>query len=102
MCVNAFHGYSHNYACQAVFHPSRMVGMGLEDFETMERIFSTSNQLAGITRHMSAYRRRVYIDMFFKQWDEDKYLNLGLMLYNNYVQALGIVDSEGKALADAM
>ncbi len=102
MCVNAFHGYSHNYACQAIFHPSRMIGMGIEDFETMERIFSSSNQLAGITRHMSAYRRRMYIDQFFKQWDEDKYVNLGVMLYNNYVQALRIIETESTTLAEAM
>ncbi|THG92889.1 hypothetical protein EW026_g8177, partial [Hermanssonia centrifuga] len=102
MCVNAFHGYSHNFACQTVFHPSRIIGMGLEDLETMERIFSSSNQLAAVTCHASAYRRRNFIDLFFKQWDDDKYLNLGTMLYNNYVQALTIIQGEGVAMREAM
>ena len=34
------------------------------------------------------------IDAFFKQWDEDKYLNIGTMLLNNYIQALSIVATE--------
>lgn len=76
--------------------------MGLEDLETLERVFSSSNQLAPITRYASAYHRRLFIDMFFKQWDSDKYQNLGLMLYNNYVQALEILDTEQAALDEAM
>ena len=40
--------------------------------------------------------------MFFKQWDSNKYQNLGLMLYNNYVQALEILDTEQAALDEAM
>lgn len=83
-CVNAFHGFAHNYACQCQNHPHGIVGMGIEDLETLERIFSFSNQVAIVTRYASAYHRRVFIDLFFKQWDSDKYQNLGLMLYNNY------------------
>lgn len=56
-CVNAFHGYSHNYQCQLKNHPSIIEGVGLEDFETMEQIFSASNQLASITRYASPYHR---------------------------------------------
>jgi hypothetical protein len=40
--------------------------------------------------------------MFFKQWDEEKYLNLGTMLYNNYVQAITIIEDESHALVEAM
>ena len=83
-CVNVFHRFAHNYACQCQNHPHGIVGMGIEDLETLERIFSFSNQLAAVTRYASAYRRQVFIDLFFKQWDEEKYQNLGLMLYNNY------------------
>lgn len=69
--------------------------MGLEDLETLERLFSASNQLASLTRYMSPYRRRVFIDMFFQQWDRDKYQNLATFLHNNYLQALKIVEEEG-------
>ena len=68
----------------------------------MERIFSGSNQLASITRYASAYRRRLYIDMYFRQWDEDRYLNLATWLTNNYVQALNIIHENEVALEDAM
>ena len=43
-CVNAFHGYSHNFACQTRNHPNVIDGVGIEDLETMERIYSSSNQ----------------------------------------------------------
>lgn len=100
-CVNAFHGYSHNYACQCKNHPNNITGMGLEDLETLERVFSSSNALAAVTRHASAYRRRLYIEMHFKQWDEDKYSNLATMLRNNYHQALDIIKNDGRAVEEA-
>ncbi|KAI0069613.1 hypothetical protein K474DRAFT_1608419, partial [Panus rudis PR-1116 ss-1] len=101
-CVNAFHGYSHGYDCQRRYHPSVIPGMGLEDLETLERVFSASNQLAPIIRHASAYRRRLLIDQFFIQWDADKYANLAQMLYDNYVQALEIVNTGSIAVKEAM
>ena len=101
-CTNAFHGMAHNYACQVENHPNVIVGMGLEDLETLERIFSASNALAPIIRYASAFRRRMLIDLFFQHWNYEKYMNTGLMLYNNYVQASKILDSDSYALADAM
>jgi hypothetical protein len=68
----------------------------------MERIFSVSNAVAAVTRYSTAYRRRVFIDMFFRQWDEEKYLNLATMLYNNYDQALEIIKNESVALTDTL
>ena len=100
-CVNAFHGYSHNYKCQCKNHPNNIAGMGLEDLETLERVFSLSNTLAAVTRHASAYRRRLYIEMHFAQWNEDKYCNLATMLRNNYHQALDIIKKDGRAVEEA-
>jgi len=100
--VNAFHGYTHNWACQKENHPNVVKGLGLEDLETLERIFSASNAVAAVTRHATAYRRGVFIDMFFRQWDDEKYLNLATMLYNNYCQALDIIQSESIALKDTL
>ncbi|KAJ3870457.1 hypothetical protein F5051DRAFT_447676, partial [Lentinula edodes] len=96
-CVNAFHGYSHNGTCQQKYHPLSIRGTGLEDLETLERFFSSSNQLASITHYMSSYRRRVFIDMFLQQWDREKYHNLATMLHNNYIQALNILQNEEPA-----
>ncbi|KAF9054922.1 hypothetical protein BDP27DRAFT_1242445 [Rhodocollybia butyracea] len=93
-CVNAFHGYAHCALCQQIYHPLNICGMGLEDLETLERLFSSSNQLASITRYMSPYRRRVFIDLFLQQWDREKYQNLATMLHNNYVQALDVLEYE--------
>lgn len=101
-CVNAFHGCSHNYWCQLNHHPNVIDGMGLEDLETLERIFSSSNQLASTTRYSSAYRRRLAIDQYFQQWDADKYSNISLMLYNNLIQAQKILQSDAEAMEEAM
>ncbi|THU95263.1 hypothetical protein K435DRAFT_819798 [Dendrothele bispora CBS 962.96] len=100
-CVNAFHGYSHNFLCQLLFHPLNIPGLGLEDLETLERIFSASNQLASITRYATAYRR-VLIDLFFRQWDEEKYQNLATMLQNNYMQALNTIERDGQDLEEGL
>ncbi len=102
LCVNAFHGYSHAHSCQLYHHPNVIPGMGIEDLETMERIFSISNQLAPIIRYTTAYRRRVLIDMHFQQWDHDRYLALGAFLRNNFVQALAIIDDQERSVADLL
>ncbi len=101
-CVNSFHGYSHSYKCQVKYHPNRIVGMGLEDLETMERIFSASNQLASVTRYASPYRRRMLIALYFEHWDDEKYANLGQMLYNNYRQALEIIKEKTPVMQEAL
>ncbi|KAF8170782.1 hypothetical protein BJ912DRAFT_860927 [Pholiota molesta] len=101
-CPNAFHGYSHNYLCQARNHPNIIEGIGLEDLEVMECVFSASNQLASVTRYASAYRRRLLIDQYVRQWDAEKYENLATFLYNNYKQALKIIREDSIAFEHAM
>lgn len=101
ICVNAFHGYTHSYACQLVNHPNVLPGVGLEDFETLERVFSPSNQLAPITCYSTPYHRRQLIDDYFRQWDAEKYANTGLFLLNNYKQALDIIRRGSLELAEA-
>ncbi|KAI0753042.1 hypothetical protein C8Q80DRAFT_1342386 [Daedaleopsis nitida] len=102
VCVNAFHGYSHSYPCQLHNHPNVIPGMGLEDLETLERVFSASNQLASVTRYASAYRRSLLIHTYFRQWDEDKYTNQGLFLYNNCAQALDIIKTKRPVLEESL
>lgn len=101
-CTNSFHGNAHNYACQIENHPNVIEGMGLEDLETLERVFSASNHVASITRYASPFRRRVFIDLFFRQWNDEKYVNTGVMHYNNYNQALKIISTKTRSLADNM
>ncbi|EIW73883.1 hypothetical protein CONPUDRAFT_68205 [Coniophora puteana RWD-64-598 SS2] len=100
MIVDAFHGYAHDYKCQVNNHPLRITGAGLEDFETIERIFSACNALAAVIRYASPYRRHMFLELFFQQWDEEKYQNLGTMLLNNYKQALAIIDAESLKLEE--
>ncbi|KAI9068752.1 hypothetical protein FKP32DRAFT_1671949 [Trametes sanguinea] len=87
---------------KVAFHPNNITGMGLEDLEGLERIFSSSNQLAPIIHYVSHYRRTSLINLFFHQWDDEKYAHLGLMLYKNLVQALRIVHEQGPILEKAL
>ena len=97
-CVPAFHAYSHNHACQLLYHPYNIAGMGIEDVETLERVFSGSNILAPITCYMSPFRRRLFIEAYLRQWDEDKKLNTGTFILGNYTQALEILEQETAVL----
>ena len=76
--------------------------MGLEDLETMERLFSASNALAPVIRYASKYRRRLFLQLFMEQYDEDKYSNIAIMLKNNYRQALGIIKESEPLLDDLL
>jgi hypothetical protein len=67
-----------------------------------KHIFSASNALAPIIHYASAYNWHVSLNMFFKQWDTKKYLNLATMIYNNYCQALHIIKHETVMLTEAM
>ncbi|KAH7918582.1 hypothetical protein BV22DRAFT_1024367 [Leucogyrophana mollusca] len=89
--VNAFHGHTHNRLCQLHFLPLYLLGLGIEDFETCERIFSASNAVARLIRHTSYFHYLQFLDLHFLQWDQDRYADLSRFIYNNYVQALGII-----------
>ncbi|KAG1810323.1 uncharacterized protein HD556DRAFT_1209619, partial [Suillus plorans] len=102
LCVGSFHGFAHNYICQTQHHPLGIEGAGLEDFGATEHIFSALNTLAPVIHYASSYHHHVFLDLFFAQWDEEKYMNLGTMLLNNYCQALHIISTDTLALREAM
>ncbi|KAG1892237.1 hypothetical protein F4604DRAFT_1875645 [Suillus subluteus] len=98
--VNSFHGHAHNRRCQLQFHPLYQDGLGLEDLETCERVFSASNAVAPVVRHASYFHWLQFIDLHFQQWDSDRYLELSKFLYNNYKQALAIIDDLSPAVEE--
>ncbi|KAG1745399.1 uncharacterized protein EDB91DRAFT_1049934, partial [Suillus paluster] len=98
--VNLFHGHAHNRRCQLQFHPLYQHGLGLEDLEMCERIFSGSNAVAPVIRHTSYFHWLQFIDLHFQQWDSDRYLELSTFLYNNYQQALAIIDDLSPAVEE--
>ena len=107
MVVPAFHGHAHNRLCQLEYHIQMSSGFGLEDLETCEHVFASSNMVARLTRHATPFHRRQFIDMHFQHWDEEKYQSLGAVqsgvgytcltlvpghfFLNNYKQALRII-----------
>lgn len=80
--VNAFHGYAHNRLCQTMFHILYRQGCGIEDLETMERIFSASNNVARTIRYASEFHWMQALDLHFRQWDEEKYFELSTFIYS--------------------
>ena len=76
LAVNAFHSHAHNRKCQLKNHPLYLHGFGLEDLETCELIFSSSNAMAPLIQHVSHFHYVQSLDLHFDQWDMDKYLEL--------------------------
>lgn len=85
-----------------------MDGFSIEDLEVMEQIFSASNGVARTIRYATKYHWMQALDLHFRQWDEEKYLEislylqsiicgvyqhfLGKFIYNNYKQCLSMID----------
>ncbi|KIM57629.1 hypothetical protein SCLCIDRAFT_57162, partial [Scleroderma citrinum Foug A] len=93
LVVNAFHGHAHNRMCQLQYHPLYLPGTGLEDFETCEHVFSSSNATAGLICHASHFHYVQSLELHFSQWDADRYAELSRFLLNNYKQALRIISA---------
>ncbi|KAJ7237599.1 hypothetical protein C8J57DRAFT_1087371 [Mycena rebaudengoi] len=93
--VGAFHGHAHNRKCQLEYLANYVPGMGLEDLEGCERLFSKSNTLARSVRYASVFHRRQTIATWLAHHDTfETYANLSKFLVNNYYQAITILDTE--------
>lgn len=79
--VNAFHGWAHNRLCQLQYHPLYRKGLGLEDLETLERVFSSSNTVARTVRHATQFHWLQAMDLHYRQWDEEKYQELSAYIF---------------------
>ncbi|KAI6146575.1 hypothetical protein EDD17DRAFT_1781197 [Pisolithus thermaeus] len=94
--VLAFHGYAHHCLCQLCFLARYVDGMGLEDLEGCEHLFSKTNGLVSAVHYASAFHHHQAIAGYIAHNDEHEvYLNLTTMIFNNYRQALHIIQ-EGK------
>ncbi|KAF6742282.1 hypothetical protein DFP72DRAFT_830692 [Ephemerocybe angulata] len=93
--VGAFHGHAHNRLCQLSNLALYVEGMGLEDLEGCERMFSKSNQLAPSLRYASGFHREQKIEQYFKHMDSHETIaNLSKFLIDNYNQALEILSEQ--------
>ncbi|KAJ7712023.1 hypothetical protein B0H14DRAFT_3099266 [Mycena olivaceomarginata] len=93
--VGSFHGHVHNRLCQLLFLATYVEGLGFEDLEGCEGYFSRSNGLAKSVRYASKFHQRQEITTFMKQIDDlEVYTNLSKLLYDNYRQALKILQTE--------
>lgn len=75
--VPAWHGWSHNRLCQTSHHPLYVEGTGIEDSEGTERLWAWTNLAARPLRNSTPFHRHQGLEMAFRQWNKDKYLNLG-------------------------
>ncbi|KAI6100661.1 hypothetical protein EV401DRAFT_1877468, partial [Pisolithus croceorrhizus] len=105
--VPAFHGYAHCCLCQLRFLARYVDGLGLEDLEGCERMFSKTNGLASAVHYASTFHRHQAIagytasisQFFFRKYTEKMERRdtlLSTMILNNYKQAICIV-REGKS-----
>jgi hypothetical protein len=78
--VNAFHGHAHNHLCQLCHHLLYQLGIGLEDLETCECIFTGSNSVTHLIHHASYFHWLQFLELHFQQWDKDRYAELSKSL----------------------
>ncbi|KAJ7315569.1 hypothetical protein DFH08DRAFT_617712, partial [Mycena albidolilacea] len=72
-----------------------VLGLGLKDLEGAKRLFSRSNGLSRSVRYASVFHRRQTIRTYFAHLDTfETYANLSTFLFNNYKQAIKILDTE--------
>ncbi|KAG2059485.1 hypothetical protein BDR06DRAFT_979976 [Suillus hirtellus] len=90
--INAFHGHAHNHQCQIQYHLLYQEDLGIEDLETCKQIFSAFNAVAPVICHASYFHWLQFIKLHFDKWDLDKYSKLSKFIYNNYKQALHIIN----------
>ncbi|KIK20520.1 hypothetical protein PISMIDRAFT_58309, partial [Pisolithus microcarpus 441] len=101
--VLAFHGYAHCHLCQLCFLARYVDGLGLEDLEGCERTFSKTNRLASAVRYASSFHCCQAIAGYVVHNDEHNvYQNLTTMIFNNYKQALWIIEEGKKMLPHIM
>ncbi|KAG0702024.1 hypothetical protein DFH29DRAFT_999672 [Suillus ampliporus] len=98
--INSFHGYAHNRSCQLRYHPLYQPGFGIEDLETMEHVFSSSNSVSRSVRYASKFHWAQSIDLHFQQWDDNKYVELSKFILNNYQQVLSIISEFSGAISN--
>ncbi|KAF8587113.1 hypothetical protein K439DRAFT_1614546 [Ramaria rubella] len=51
-----------------------------EDLETCKRVFAGSNAVAQLTRHATPFHWHQFINMYFWQWDSEKYEKLDMLV----------------------
>ena len=82
LSLNGFHGWAHNRSCQLSWHPRWQNGLGLNELEGCERLFSYLNGGAKSTRYASRYRRHQVLEILCSQWDDDKYAELSESIFD--------------------
>ncbi|KAJ7216257.1 hypothetical protein C8J57DRAFT_1440557 [Mycena rebaudengoi] len=93
--VGAFHGHAHYRECQLKFLVTYMKGLGIEDLERCERLFSVTDGLSRSVPYASVFHRLQTITKFVEHRDTfEVYANLSTFLVNNYKQAINIIDGE--------
>ncbi|KAJ3507908.1 hypothetical protein NMY22_g16786 [Coprinellus aureogranulatus] len=99
--VGSFHGHAHNRLCQLSHLATYVPGIGLEDLEGCERLFSKSNALANATRYASPFHRRQAIGQYLKHLDlTDNAQNLSTALFSTAVGPLLTIPSLGKFITN--
>ncbi|KAL0570827.1 hypothetical protein V5O48_011123 [Marasmius crinis-equi] len=99
--IGLLHAHAHNRLCQLDFLMTYVRGAGLEDLKVLERLFSQSNALTAATQHASTFHQHQMISLWMYHHDNfEAYANLSKFIFNNYRQALGILENAGKVVLE--
>ncbi|KAJ7050263.1 hypothetical protein C8F01DRAFT_1035389 [Mycena amicta] len=86
--LNAMHAYGHIWRCQILSNPRMWIGMGLSDFEGVERYWSRIRKLIPITRGQWNSRRIWTLEKYGEFVNEDGIYHLGDWLVRQQTQNL--------------
>ncbi|KAJ7050064.1 hypothetical protein C8F01DRAFT_1068234 [Mycena amicta] len=86
--LNAMHAYGHIWRCQILYSPRMRIGMGLSDFEGVERYWSRIRKLIPITRGQWNSRRIWTLEKYGEFVNEDGIYHLGDWLVRQQTQNL--------------
>ncbi|KZS94709.1 hypothetical protein SISNIDRAFT_409261 [Sistotremastrum niveocremeum HHB9708] len=100
--VGLFHGGGHARSCGIDWSPLYVKGAGLENFEGCEHVFSQSNAVARCTRLASRFHRQQLIYRYFRNWNEERYIESSQFILRRYKDAIAILNTHPSLLADAM
>lgn len=84
--IPEMHSYNHNESCQSKFSPNRMLGIGAEDGEDMERGWSYFGAASAHTSVMRNENRIDALTIIAEAYNENRFFNLVKRLKNDLLK----------------
>jgi hypothetical protein len=89
--VSVFHAYANSMSCQVKYHPRYIAGIGYENGEGCERLWSYLNGFASMIRSMSAANRQLVFTDAVDHFIESKMAGLASVIKKTFDRMQSII-----------